>query len=253
MMEKELLEKLGLTGSEAKVYLALLKIGEFSTKGPILKETKIAPSKVYYVLDKLISKGLVTTIIKQNIKHFAAAPPYRLKDYLVAKKRELAEEEKTAAELMPRLEGLYKTFGEKTTAEIFVGWQGMESAYYYIMSKMKRGDNWYGLGASEGEDPEKTKQFFNKYGYKVHQKKIKARVIFNENARDYVAQFEKETGVKLDRKFLFKTSPVEVAVANELTAIVMLKKEPLVILIHDKQTAESFITYFEELWKIAKP
>lgn len=252
MIEKELLQKLGLTDSEAKVYLALLMIGEFSTKGPILKETKIAPSKVYHVLDKLISKGLASTIIKDGIKHFASAPPERLKDYLDLKKRELAAEEKTASELMPKLEGLYKSFREKTTAEIFMGWQGMESAYYSIMNSMKKGDSWYGLGASEGEDPEKTKHFFNRYGYKVHQKGIIARVIFNENARNYVAEFEKETGVKLERKFLFKTTPVEVAVANELTAIVMLKKEPLVILIHDKQTAESFITYFEELWKIAK-
>ncbi len=252
MAEQELLEKLGLAGSEAKVYLALLKIGEFATKGPILKETKIAPSKVYHVLDKLIAKGLVSTIVKNNVKHFAAAPPDRLKDYLDTKKRELMAEEKTAAELMPRLQGLYKTFKEKTTAEIFMGWQGMESAYYSILNGMKKGDEWYGLGASEGVNKEMTRQFFNKYGFKVHKKGIIARVIFNENSRKYAEKFEKETGIKLNKKFLFKTTPVEVAVANDVTAIVMLKAEPLVILIRDKETAQSFITYFEELWKIAK-
>ncbi len=252
MIEKELLQKLGLTDSESKVYLALLKIGEFSTKGPVFKAANIAPSKIYHVLDKLIAKGLVSTIVKDGVKHFAAAPPVRLKDYLDSKKRELEIEEKTATELMPKLEGLYKTFREKTTAEIFMGWQGMESAYYSILNGMKKGDEWYGLGASEGVDKERTKQFFNKYGFKVHQKGIKARVIFNENARRYVAGFERDTGVKLVKKFLFKTTPVEVAVANDMTAIVMLKAEPLVILIRDKETAQSFITYFEELWKIAK-
>ena len=78
------------------------------------------------------------------------------------------------------------------------------------------------------------------------------KVIFNETARKYAATLESEAKITLDKKFLFKTTPVEVAVANDMTAIVMLKTEPLVILIHDKETAESFITYFEELWKIAK-
>jgi len=32
----------------------------------------------------------------------------------------------------------------------------------------------------------------------------------------------------------------------------MHKEEPIVILIQDKETSESFITYFTELWEIAK-
>ncbi len=253
MAEKELLKKLGLTDSETKVYLALLKIGEFTSKGAILKEAKIAPSKVYHVLDKLMNKGLVSTIIKNNVKRFAAAPPTRLKDYLAFKKQELVSEEQVAEELLPRLEGLYKAFREKTTAEIFIGWQGMETVYSTLIAGLRKGETVYVLGASQGADPEKTKRFFLKYGLKAHLKGINVRVIFNENARKYNAEMEKEAKIKFNKKFLFKTTPVEIAVAKDVTAIVMLKTEPLVILIHDKETAESFTTYFEELWKIAKP
>src|SRR3989338_7705518 len=113
MAENELLQKLGLTDSEAKVYLALLKIGEFTSKGAILKEAKIAPSKIYYVLDKLMDKGLISTITKNNVKHFAAAPPARLNDYLEKKKQDFVEEEQTALKLLPKLELLYKSFQEK--------------------------------------------------------------------------------------------------------------------------------------------
>jgi len=172
MIEKELLQRLGLTDSEAKVYLALLKLGEFTSKGPILKQAKIAPSKVYHVLDKLIAKGLVSTIIKNNVKHFAAAPPARLKGYLRTKKQALQEEEQTATELLPRLDSLYKSFREKTTGEIFIGWQGMETVYSTFVTLVKKGDPWYVLGASGGVNQEKTTRFFNKYGFKSSQNRV---------------------------------------------------------------------------------
>ncbi len=252
MIEKEVLQTLGLSSSEAKVYLALLKIGQFSSKGAILKETNTAPSKIYHVLDKLIQKGLVSTLVKRNIKHFAAAPPARLKEYLTSKKQQLAKEELLAEELLPQLESMYKTVQERVTAEIFLGWQGMETAYSTILSGLKKHQTAYILGASEGVNPEKTKRFFLKYSIKAQLKGINVRCIFNENAREYVKELEHETKSKLNKKFLFKTTPVEVSVANETSAIVMLKEEPIVILIRDKETAQSFVTYFEELWKIAK-
>ena len=129
MTNSDLLKKIGLTDSESKVYLALLKIGKLTSKGEILKESKIAASKIYIVLDKLMDKGLASTIIKNNVKHFSAAPPSRLKDYLDQKKQDIIENEKTADELLPKLELYYKSFREKTTAEVFFGWKGLETAY----------------------------------------------------------------------------------------------------------------------------
>jgi len=252
MDERELLRKIGLTESEAKVYLALLKIGEFTSKGKILKESKIATSKVYHVLNKLIDKGLVSTIIKNNVKHFTAAPPLRIKDYVESKKQEIIKEEETTKRLLPRLNELYKTLREKTTAEIFFGWQGMETAYSSILSEIKKGQTVYVLGASQGLDPERTKRFFLKYGLRARIKGIKIKIIYNENSRQYAEDIEKDGNIKFNKKFLFKTAPVEVSVTKDVTAIIMLKKEPIVVLVRDKETADSFITYFEELWKIAK-
>ena len=63
------LEKIGFTKSEIAVYTALLKIGQ-KTTGEILKEAKISSGKIYEILDKLIKKGLVSYIIKNNTKYF---------------------------------------------------------------------------------------------------------------------------------------------------------------------------------------
>jgi len=250
-MIEENLRTIGLTNSEIKVYLALLKLG-LSSKGKILKEAKIAPSKIYHVLDKLIYKGLASTIIKNNVKHFSAAPVSRIKDYLEKKKSELEKEENAFMEIKSHLESLQKVPITETSAEIFIGWKGMETVYYNMADKIKKGQEIYILGASKGYYPEKNKTFFTRYSKKTHSKKIKMNIIFNENSRKYASECEKESGVRYTKKFLPITTPVEVLVTKETTAIVMLKEEPLVILIQDKETAESFIGYFKQLWKIAK-
>ncbi len=245
------LKTIGLTDSEIKVYLALLKLG-ISAKGEILREARIAPSKIYHVLDKLMDKGLVSLIIKNNVKRFSAAPVSRIKDYLDKKKEELEEEEKAISKILPNLESLQRKHLEKTTAEIFFGWKGMETVYSSIIDGAKKGQTAYVLGASKGADPEKSKRFFAKYGAKAHQGGIKINVLFNESSRQYAYESEKEAGIKYSKRFLPITTPVEIAIIRGKTAIVMLKEEPLVILIHDRETSESFLSYFEQLWKIAK-
>ena len=70
----EILEEIGLTKSEIKVYLALLKLGS-STKKSIVKESGITHSKLYEITDKLINKGLVSYVRKNKVLHFSAAPP----------------------------------------------------------------------------------------------------------------------------------------------------------------------------------
>ena len=127
MINQEFLKEIGLTKSEIKVYVALLKIGAFSSKGKIVEESKIASSKIYEVLNKLIEKGLVSTIIKNNIKHFAACSPNRIKDFLARKKEKIIEEEENINKILPFLLESYKSLKQQTKAELFIGWNGLET------------------------------------------------------------------------------------------------------------------------------
>jgi|SRR3989344_3327465 len=245
------LREVGLTESEIKVYLALLKCG-LSSKGAILKEAKIAGSKIYIVLDKLIDKGLASVIIKNNVRHYSAASPIRLKDYLSTKRSEIDKQSREIDNIMQHFESLQAA--KKTIAEIYVGWKGMETVYFNMINELKRGQEVYVLGASVGDSniKERVKEFFLRIGKRYEKKGIKASIIFNENTRDYVKECEDEGCVIYDKKFLFKTTTVEIAISDEVVAIVILKDEPIVILVRDKKTAESFISYFKELWKLAK-
>jgi sugar-specific transcriptional regulator TrmB len=244
------LKEIGLTNSEAKVYLALLKVG-LSSKSRIITHARIASSKIYEVLDKLMDKGLVSMIIKNNVRNYEAAPVERIKDFIREKKEKLQKEEEIISNIIPLLTNL-KEEGHQTTAEIFRGWKGIENVYSTLIDRMRTGEEAYILGASKGTDSERTKNFFLKYARITQAKKISTKIIFNEDSRSYINEMERELKIRFNKRFLQKNTCVEIAIANENIGIIILKEDPIVILIKDKETAESFVVYFKELWNVSK-
>ena len=55
----EILQELGLTQREIRVYLALLELGS-TTTGSIIKRSEVPNSKIYEILESLQNKGLVS-------------------------------------------------------------------------------------------------------------------------------------------------------------------------------------------------
>lgn len=244
------LENIGLTGSEIKVFLALLELGE-SSKGDIVKRAGIAASKIYDVLDKLIGKGLASYIVKNNVKYFSAANPKRIKDYIKNKKESLIEQEQEFNKFLPSLEKIYESLNEDTVIEIYKGWKGMETVYGNLLSKAKKGDYCYILGAGKGEKELQLELFFSKYRKIALDKGIITKIIFNESARDYVSLIENNIGEIKEKRFLFNNTPSEIVIYKDNLIILLRKADPIVIYIKDKETAESFLNYFNELWKNA--
>ena len=62
-----MLKEFGLTETEEKVYLSLLKQGT-SLASDIIKKTQLHRTTIYDVLERLISKGFVSYIIQNKIK-----------------------------------------------------------------------------------------------------------------------------------------------------------------------------------------
>ena len=245
------LENIGLTKSEIKVYAALLEIGE-SSKGEIVRKAKIAASKVYDILDKLMNKGLASVVIKNNIRYFRAANPLRIKDYVNKKKEELIQQEKSLDKIMPELRLLYETKEEESIIQVFKGWKGMETVYSSLISQAKKNDTISVLGAGTGIKELQLELFFTKYRKIALKKGMKTRIIFNINAKKYVASMEKNVGKIEEKRFLFQHTPSEIVISKNDVIILIRRSEPIIIHMKDKETAKSFLDYFSELWKIAQ-
>jgi len=249
-MNTEILEKIGLTKSEIKVYLALLELGSTS-KGLLVKKAGITSSKIYEVMDKLIKKGLASYVLKNKVKYFKAASPKRIKDYLEEKKKEIIEKEKSFEKILPFLKDKHLFLKEEIDAEIFKGWRGMETVFEDMINTLDKGEINYVFGASKGYDTKRTRSFYDKYQIKTNKKGIKIKTIFNEDSREY---FEKSKAIKkhIEVKYLKQKTPTEINIYDNKVLIIILSKIPIIIMIKGEEVAASFKQYFDTMWKIAK-
>ena len=250
MSIESVLEEIGLTKNEIKIYLALLELGS-TTTGPLIKKTKIHTSKVYDGLDRLADKGLVSHILEANIKHFKAVNPERLIEFLHDKKKKLDQQEDEIKSIIPQLKSRQLTLGDLTEAEIFQGWKGMETVYRMLRDSLGKGDINYVVGASKGEIEEKVREFFTRHIEFLGQKEIKQKIIFNEEAKGNLPIYKKYPKL-FQLRYMNNITPAEINIWSDKTMIIILRKNPTIILIHDQKVSDSFRKYFDELWKSAK-
>src|SRR3989338_3398114 len=185
MMDTRILQKIGLTEGETKVYIALLEIGS-TTTGPIVDAAKVSRSKIYHILERLIEKGLVTTIIKAKTKYFQAADPRRLQDFLNTKEKELEQNKKEVLTLIPQLE-LHKKMSVEEEAEIYRGIEGIKTARELALKVLKKGDTFYCLAANKI-----NLQALQPYWHDFHLRRAKmsifAKYLIQEDSRREMGQ-----------------------------------------------------------------
>ena len=107
-MKENVLQEIGFSKSESKVYLELLRLGK-TKSGRIIKVSGLQSSVVHNALNTLIEKGFVTFILEGKIKHYRALSPKLIQKYIEAKKKEFTR-------ILPELESLQKENSEATTA-----------------------------------------------------------------------------------------------------------------------------------------
>ena len=243
---EDTLESIGLTEGEAKVYLALLELGQTKT-GPIIEGSGISASKVYDILERLQKKGLASYISKARVRHYKAADPTRILDYLSVKKKELAGQEKDLKSILPKLVEKRKLSELGQEAEIFEGFKGFRTAAESLLRSLEKGDNMLILGANI-EASKRLESYFEDRHRRRENKGIACRMLYNENARKWG---DAKVKYKLTEvKFMQPTisTPSWVEVYNEHVLIGVPTDEPIAIVIKSKAMADSFRNYFDALW-----
>lgn len=251
MMELEKLEEVGLTKGEIRVYNSLLKLGT-STKTPIARESGISPGKIYDVLERLMKKGLVSMIKRENVKNFKVANPNQLKILIEKKKEKIEQEEKIIEGVLPSLIKKFEEHYDKEDAEVYYGWKGLQTIYKEILEELKKGDIDYAFGATKGENPARTIEFFSKFNKMRYEKGIHLKIIYNSEDKEFAKQYLGKN--RLDEiRYLSLQTPAEINISKERVVILILTESPLGIVIKGKKVVDSFKQYFNKMWVIAKP
>jgi len=230
MEPKEILQKLGLTDNEARVYLALLELGP-SLAGQISRKTGIHRRNVYDITERLIKKGLIGYIIKNNRRLFEAVNPERLKEVLREQQQELEES-------MPNLTLLYKKTKEKQETNFYKGIEGLKTIFQDQLETKEI----LILGASSSAF-EILPFYFKWYDKDRVKRKIKVRIIAN---KDFNKKIPLADIRYLPEKY---ANPLAINIYGDKVAIILWKKPPLAIVIKEQEIAESYRKYFELMWQ----
>jgi HTH-type transcriptional regulator, sugar sensing transcriptional regulator len=121
---KKQLEKLGLVDKEAKVYLALLELGQ-STAQDTATKSGLNRATTYVILEALIKKNLVKTLTRNHKSYFAVENPLQIIDLLYKEQKDAAEKIEVAKTIMPELEMLNRLTTSKTKVKFFEGADGV--------------------------------------------------------------------------------------------------------------------------------
>ncbi len=125
MLEQKL-ENAGLSEKEARVYLAVLELGESSIQRIALK-ARIKRTTVYDVLDALKEKGLLASTLKGQHRKFFIEDPRGVLRMLDGKKRAVES-------IIPDLLSRAALFDRKPRVRFFEGKECVKEVYHNILS-----------------------------------------------------------------------------------------------------------------------
>lgn len=245
-MDKETLIALGLSRREAKVYFELLHVDE-EFASDISEKTDESRTNTYDTLNSLIKKGLISYVIKNSKKYFMANNPKKLLEWMELKKEQAIKEEKKVEKMIPELMKLRLPKEKKVTVEVYEGKEGVRTMLKETVESSKKTKELLIFGAISGHLRELDPIYHERYFNERKQYKIKTRYIFIEGEKYPEAP-------NSEYRFLPKPykSFAATAIHGDEVSFWLLTKPEIVILVKNKEFAETYKNNFELLWKLAK-
>ncbi|MGV8168804.1 MAG: TrmB family transcriptional regulator [Candidatus Nanoarchaeia archaeon] len=238
MKTEEVLQDIGFSKAESKVYLSLQKLGE-TKAGQIIKQTGLQSSVVHNSLNTLEEKGFIMHILRGKIKHYKALKPSVVKDYFAAKQKQLEQ-------IIPAIESMQKEQSDLPEAEIFTGMQGLINATHLLIENAKPGQTFKYFAVEEKQTSDEALKLFEKIDLIKKEKKLVVRGIANSKNRKL------KNYTKSELKFVNQEIPSAMNIFKDKVLLYSLKGKFTGILIKSEEIASQYHILWDELWKKAK-
>lgn len=244
---KEILQQLGFSQNEAKVYLALLELGE-TPAGNLIKKTGLHRNIVYTELNRLVGRNLAVKVRKKRKLYFAPLDPKKILQDLKAKEMLLAKQ-------LPLLVELYKKRpSEITVYEGVRAWQDfwLDSVRNYSRSSVNYiagtvGRRWYQLW--------ENRKLYEEFIKTRRKRKIYWKMIVykapEEPEIESLRQDPNLTEIRVLNHNFDQTGNFQIW--DQALILQSVENPPLIIEIKNKVLRDIFKQYFNFLWDISKP
>ena len=233
---KNKLRDLGLTDSEAEVYMALVRKGK-SDVTRLTKYTGIHRTYLYDILEKLREKGLVSKVKEKKKLFFNASNPSRIKENILDK-LEMAEN------VVGRLEEFKDKNKEETSIDVFKGKEGVRTI---IEDILKEGKDYMAFGETDIFE-ELFPIFSHQFVKRANKKNMEEKLIL-EKGKEVEPPLDKSKRRYLPKENMIITSAI---IYGDNVALFIWDKPYIQILIRNEGIAKSYKKQFDLLWEVAE-
>lgn len=237
------LQKIGLSDKEAKVYLAMLELGQVSVQ-EISKKSGVNRATTYVILDSLMQKGLCSTYHKDKKEFYMAESPEKIISVLELHKNEIDEQQKQIIGLMPQLKAIYNKQGDKPVVRFFEGKDGLMTMVREQMNSNAK-QIWSVYHLDDLKNIFSQNEIDQAYQERTG-KKVKTKIIFTTQ------QFKAREQTPLDERIQIPLDkfPIhcDIAFFDNKIRIASLKDKLNGVIIEDENIYKTFISIFELAW-----
>lgn len=250
------LKKIGLGDYESLIYSTLLRISP-TTATVLARKCNLSRSSVYTTLSSLVTKGLVGTSYKNEVKQFIVQDLSALEQHLKKEKEQVVQKFQVLESLKNSLQLITNQKLNIPQIMFFEGQEGLKKIYlsmlidapknstlYLIRNEFVWEAHWKFIFESEWHERVK---------YHKIQKNISTKLLINnskiENENHKLYQSRK----KLEYKFLSEQDFVKdfaMYIIGDMVSILSMENNNLVgIKITNKNLADNFKNIFQTIWK----
>ena len=242
-MHREILEDIGLSPNEAKIYEGLLELGEASVPEISLR-IGVHKRNIYDIIPKLLKKGLIYQIVNSRENQYAPLPPNKLSDLIWEKE----------IKLKGILPDLNRQFKKTDTEEAVFVYKGVEGFKNYLKDILDTGEDVYFIGAKGGWFDGDLQVFIRKFLQDAKKKGIRYYHIFDHSVKQQAPELLPELGKPY--KFLppqySTTGAIDIFGDHIVTfsglTVKDITEDVTLIVIINKELADCYRTWFKFIW-----
>jgi len=199
---------------------------------------------IYENIEKLQRKGLVFSIVKGRTRHYSFAGTNQITAIITEHEKSVQERKKQAEELIGEINKLKSEKNYRTETELYLGKQNIRLFFQSILNEKK---DYSVIGVPLESEHILGKTFWENFHIKQKELKIKAKMIFNPSLR-----YWKVNNPNLQVRY-FEVEPItETIILGNKIAIIIWSQDPSVTIINNELVADSYRSFFNMLWKVAK-
>jgi len=133
-MVEKLLEELGFSDKEVKVYLVALRLG-MQPASVLAKHLKMNRVTAYVICKKLIEKGVANAVTRNNIQYFTVERPEALVKYAERQERAWEQRKKSVEKAVPEFSDYLRDVSSLPKVRFYEGIEGIKTVYEDTLSQ----------------------------------------------------------------------------------------------------------------------